>query len=70
MGEIFLRGKDAPAAAKQMVTNALNIEDGQAQYLSHVQMRVELSDDLIVYRIFLKTYYFMSTHPTLKKTTV
>lgn len=51
MGEVRLRGAQALAAARHLVTNALDIADGQAQYTAMCNERGGIVDDLIVYRM-------------------
>lgn len=51
MGEVRLVGPRALEAARLLVSNDLNIEDGQAQYTAMCNERGGIVDDLIVYRI-------------------
>ena len=50
MGEITLKGAKALEAARILVTNALDIEIGQAQYSPMCNHEGGIIDDLIVYR--------------------
>lgn len=51
MGEVRLRGPKALEAARYLVTNNLEIADGQAQYTAMCNEQGGIVDDLIVYRI-------------------
>ena len=50
MGEVTFKGSKALEAARYLVTNALNIEIGQAQYSPMCNHDGGIIDDLIVYR--------------------
>lgn len=50
MGEVTFKGPKALEAARHLVTNALNIEIGQAQYSPMCNHEGGIIDDLIVYR--------------------
>ena len=49
MGEVFLEGEGALEAARFLVTNDLNIEEGQAQYTCICNSEGGIVDDVIVY---------------------
>jgi len=51
MGEVRVRGPKALDAVRHLVTNGLDIVDGQAQYSPMCQPDGGIVDDLIVYRI-------------------
>ncbi|HCH64394.1 MAG TPA: glycine cleavage system aminomethyltransferase GcvT, partial [Deltaproteobacteria bacterium] len=51
MGEVRVRGAKALAAVRHLVTNQVDIVDGQAQYTAMCNERGGIIDDLIVYRI-------------------
>ncbi len=51
MGEVRVRGARALEALRYLVTNNLNIVDGQAQYSPMCNERGGIVDDLIVYRV-------------------
>jgi aminomethyltransferase len=51
MGEVRLVGPRALEAARLLVSNDLQIEDGQAQYTAMCNERGGIVDDLIVYRM-------------------
>jgi len=51
MGELRIRGDRALEVVRHLVTNDVNIEDGQAQYTCMCNERGGVVDDLIVYRV-------------------
>ncbi|NOY26941.1 MAG: glycine cleavage system aminomethyltransferase GcvT [Oligoflexia bacterium] len=51
MGEVRVRGPKALAAVRHLVTNALDIVNGQAQYSPMCQPDGGIVDDLIIYRV-------------------
>lgn len=51
MGEVRLRGPKALEAIRHIVTNRMNIVDGQAQYTAMCTEKGGIVDDLIVYRV-------------------
>ena len=51
MGEVFIRGPKALDAIRHLVTNDVDIADGQAQYTAICQPDGGIVDDVIVYRI-------------------
>ncbi|MEC8192359.1 MAG: glycine cleavage system aminomethyltransferase GcvT [Myxococcota bacterium] len=51
MGEVFLRGPGALAAIRHLVTNAIDVPNGHAQYTAMCHPNGGIVDDLIVYRL-------------------
>ena len=51
MGEVFLRGPGALAAIRHLVTNAIDVPNGHAQYTAMCHPSGGIVDDLIVYRL-------------------
>ena len=50
MGEVWVEGKDALSAVRYLVTNSVDIIDGEAQYTCLCNHEGGIVDDLIVYR--------------------
>lgn len=50
MGEVWVEGEDALSAVKYLVTNSVDIADGEAQYTCLCNHDGGIVDDLIVYR--------------------
>lgn len=51
MGEVFLRGPGALASIRHLVTNAIDVPNGHAQYTAMCHPSGGIVDDLIVYRL-------------------
>ena len=51
MGEVFLRGAGALSAIRHLVTNAIDMPSGHAQYTAMCNPNGGIVDDLIVYRL-------------------
>lgn len=51
MGEVWFRGPRAVEAVRHLVTNDVNLVDGQAQYTAMCQPDGGIVDDLIVYKL-------------------
>lgn len=71
MGEVFLRGKGAGAAADRLVSSDIaGLEVGQARYGLLCNERGTIVDDVIVYRVEAETYMIVINASNIAKDVV